>query len=232
MTGELRGKIAVIVPAFDEADGIGSVIARLPPHVDGVTSAVVVVDDGSRDGTAAAGEAAGATVLRHPTNRGQGAALRTGYAYALEQGARVVVTLDGDGQHRPEELERLVAPILAGEADVVSGSRALGSADGGALARTLGIAFFNRVLSLATRRRITDCANGYRAISAEALRRLDLRQDRFPNAELLIETAKRKLRAIEVPVTVDRRTHGASRKPHSLAYGFAFALVILRTWLR
>jgi glycosyltransferase involved in cell wall biosynthesis len=224
--------IAIVVPACDEAESIAAVVTRVPPRVAGAETLVVVVDDGSRDGTAAVAEAAGAKVLSHAKNLGQGAALRTGFEFALEQDARLVVTLDADGQHRPEEMERLVAPVLAGEADVVSGSRVLGSADRAALARRLGIAFFNRVLSLATRRRITDCANGYRAISTEALRRLDLRQDRFPNAELLIESAKWRLRAIEVPVTVDRRTRGASRKPHSLAYGLAFALVILRTWLR
>jgi glycosyltransferase involved in cell wall biosynthesis len=229
---ERAGTIVVVVPAYNEEEAISRVLARVPKQIDGVETAVVVVDDGSRDATASAAEGAGAHVITHDTNLGQGAALRTGYRYALEHDARVVVTLDADGQHRPEEMERLVAPLLAEEADVVSGSRVLGSADGSALARTLGISVFNILLSLATRRRITDCANGYRGISADALRRLDLRQDRFPNAELLIETAKRGLRAREVPVTIDRRAHGASRKPHSLAYGVAFAVVIIKTWIR
>src|SRR5690606_19905488 len=124
---------------------------------------VLVVDDGSRDGTDAVARAHGAAVARHVTNRGGGAALRTGYRLMVDAGAELVVTLDADGQHRPEEMERLVGPLLSGEADVAHGSRVLGEADRNQLARELGIVFFNRLVSMITRTKVTDCSNGYRA---------------------------------------------------------------------
>src|SRR5436305_42153 len=105
-------------------------------------------------------------------NRGQGAALRTGYRLALVTGAEVVVTMDADGQHQPSELSRLVAPIVAGEADVVNGSRVLGDADPSHAARELGIKLFARLLSLLTWSRVTDPACGSRAVRTGALRRV------------------------------------------------------------
>ena len=96
----------------------------------------------------------------------------------------------------------------------------------------MGISFFSRVISLLTRRSVTDCANGYRAIRPSILPRLVLRQNQFSNSELLIEAAKRGARTTEVPVTVARRLHGRSRKPASVRYGLGFTSAIVRTWLR
>jgi glycosyltransferase involved in cell wall biosynthesis len=227
-----RDAVAVVVPAFREERTIAELVARVPPRVCGVAAAVLVVDDGSPDGTAAAAEAAGATVVRLDANRGQGAALRVGFRCAADAGARVVVTLDADGQHLPEEMERLVRPVLDGEVDLVHGSRVLGDAAANTAARRAGIAFFGRVLSLLVRRRITDPANGYRAVRASLLPALRLREDQFANAEFLIEVAKRGGRAQEVPVTVAAREHGVSRKPRSVSYGMGFTTAILRAWLR
>jgi hypothetical protein len=124
-----RGKIAILVPAYNEAENIGVVLDQMPAEVCGVRTEILVVDDGSRDGTGDVAAEHGALVARHVTNRGGGAALRTGYRLMVESGAEIVVTLDADGQHLPSEMERLVKPVLDGEVDVAHGSRVLGHAD-------------------------------------------------------------------------------------------------------
>jgi hypothetical protein len=227
-----RGKVAVVVPAFNEAENIAYVLDRIPAEVCGVDTAVLVVDDGSRDGTGDVAAEHGAIVARHVINRGGGAALRTGYRLMVESGADVVVTLDADGQHLPAEMERLVAPILAGEVDVAHGSRVLGDAESNHFARELGIVFFNRLVSLITRTHVTDCSNGYRAVRATVLPQLVLRQEQFHTSEFMIEAIKRGIPAREVPVTVEQRLHGHSKKPAVVRYGVGFANAIVRTWLR
>jgi hypothetical protein len=227
-----RGKIAVLVPAYNEAESIGHVLDQMPAEVCGVGTEVLVVDDGSRDGTGDVAAEHGAIVARHVINRGGGAALRTGYRLMVSSGAEVVVTLDADGQHLPSEMERLVKPVLDREVDVAHGSRVLGEADRNHVARELGIVFFNRMVSLITRTRVTDCSNGYRAVRATALPQLVLRQEQFHTSEFMIEAIKRGVPAREIPVTVERRLHGHSKKPAVVRYGLGFANAIVRTWLR
>jgi hypothetical protein len=227
-----RDRIAILIPAYNEAENIGHVLDQMPAEVCGVPTAVLVVDDGSRDGTGDVAAAHGAAVARHVTNRGGGAALRTGYRLMVESGAEIVVTLDADGQHRPDEMERLVKPVLDGEVDVAHGSRVLGHADRNHFARELGIVFFNRLVSMITRTHVTDCSNGYRAVRTRVLPQLVLRQEQFHTSEFMIEAIKRGIPATEVPITVEQRLHGHSKKPAVFRYGMGFANAIVRTWLR
>jgi hypothetical protein len=227
-----RGKVAILVPAYNEAESIGYVLDRVPSEVCGVPTAVLVVDDGSRDGSGDVAAEHGAVVARHVINRGGGAALRTGYRLMVESGAEVVVTLDADGQHLPAEMERLVKPVLDGEVDVAHGSRVLGQADRNHFARELGIVFFNRLVSAITRTKVSDCSNGYRAVRTTVLPQLVLRQEQFHTSEFMIEAIKRGIPAKEIPVTVERRLHGHSKKPAVVRYGLGFANAIVRTWLR
>ena len=227
-----RGKVAILIPAYNEADNVGTVLEQIPAAVCGVGTEVLVVDDGSRDGTGDVAAEHGASVARHVTNRGGGAALRTGYRLMVESGAEVVVTLDADGQHLPAEMERLVKPILDGEIDVAHGSRVLGQADRNHFARELGIVFFNRLVSFITRTHVTDCSNGYRAVRTTVLPQLVLRQEQFHTSEFMIEAIKRGIPAREIPITVEQRLHGHSKKPAVFRYGVGFANAIVRTWLR
>ena len=227
-----RGRIAILVPAYNEAENVGHVLDRMPTEVCGVETAVLVVDDGSRDGTGDVAAKHGAVVARHVINRGGGAALRTGYRLMVESGAEIVVTLDADGQHLPSEMERLVKPVLDGEVDVAHGSRVLGQADRNTLSRELGIVFFNRLVSLITRTKVSDCSNGYRAVRTTVLPQLVLRQEQFHTSEFMIEAIKRGIPAKEVPITVEQRLHGHSKKPAVFRYGMGFANAIVRTWLR
>jgi Glycosyl transferase family 2 len=227
-----RDGVGILIPAYNEAENIGEVLERIPPAVCGQPTAVLVVDDGSRDGTDNVARGHAAVVARHVINRGGGAALRTGYRLLADSGATIVVTLDADGQHLPEEMERLVKPVLDGEVDVAHGSRVLGEAEPNHFARELGIVFFNRVVSLITRTKVSDCSNGYRAVRASVLPQLVLRQEQFHTSEFLIEALKRGIPAKEVPVTVANRIHGHSKKPAVVRYGVGFANAIVRTWLR
>jgi hypothetical protein len=227
-----RDRIGVLVPAYNEADNVGTVIDRIPAEVCGVPTATLVVDDGSRDGTEDVARLHGAVVARHVINRGGGAALRTGYRLLSDSGAKVVVTLDADGQHLPEEMERLVKPVLDGEVAVAHGSRVLGEAEKNHPAREAGIVFFNKLVSFITRTHVTDCSNGYRAVRADVLPQLVLRQEQFHTSEFMIEAIKRGIPAKEVPVTVVSRLSGHSKKPAVIRYGMGFANAIVRTWLR
>jgi hypothetical protein len=232
LPGRFKGRIAILVPAYNEADNIGHVLDGMPTEVCGVRTEILVVDDGSRDGTGDVAAEHGAIVARHVINRGGGAALRTGYRLMVDSGARIVVTLDADGQHRPEEMERLVGPVADGTVDVAHGSRVLGHAEQNTVAREMGIIFFNRLVSLITRTKVSDCSNGYRAVRATVLPQLVLRQEQFHTSEFMIEAIKRGVPATEVAVTVDRRLHGHSKKPAVLRYGLGFTNAIMRTWLR
>ncbi len=232
LPARFKGKVAILVPAYNEAENIGVVLDQMPAEVCGVRTEILVVDDGSRDGTGDVAAEHGALVARHVTNRGGGAALRTGYRLMVESGAEVVVTLDADGQHLPSEMPRLVEPVLSGEVDVAHGSRVLGHADRNTRSRELGIVFFNRLVSFITRTHVTDCSNGYRAVRTTVLPLLVLRQEQFHTSEFMIEAIKRGVPAKEVPITVEQRLHGHSKKPAVMRYGLGFANAIVRTWLR
>jgi hypothetical protein len=232
LPGRFRDKVAIVVPAYNEDESVGDVVRSIPSEVCGEPTAVLVVDDGSRDDTSEEAAKAGAVVARHVINRGGGAALRTGYRLMAESGALVVVTLDADGQHLASEMERLVKPVLDDEVDVAHGSRVLGSADPNSRSREFGIVFFNKLVSFITRTKVSDCSNGYRAVRTTVLPQLVLRQEQFHTSEFLIEAIKRGIPAKEVPVTVAKRTHGHSKKPAVMRYGIGFANAIVRTWLR
>jgi hypothetical protein len=227
-----RDRVAIVIPAYNEEDNIAHVLDRIPPTVCGLGTAVLVMDDGSRDRTGEIARARGAAVARHVTNLGGGAALRTGYRLMVDSGAQIVVTLDADGQHRPEEMAALVQPILDGTVDMAHGSRVLGHAEPNHLAREMGIVFFNRLVSFITRTPVTDCSNGYRAVRASVLPQLVLRQEQFHTSEFMIEAIKRGIPATEVGVTVDQRLHGHSKKPAVVRYGLGFTNAIVRSWLR
>jgi hypothetical protein len=234
--GENVGGVLVVVPAYNEAESLPGVLAEVPPAVGGRATRVLVVDDASRDATRRVAVEHGAHVVTHPVNGGQGSALQTGYLIAERLGVEVVVTLDADGQHVPAEMERLVGPILAGEADFVVGSRRSGTyereAGGDSIARNVGIGVFTRLINLLGGTHLTDVANGYRAIRANRLAEIVFTEDQFHNPELLLGAARAGLRIREVPITIRVRSAGTSKKGGTFRYGYGFLRVILRSWLR
>jgi glycosyltransferase involved in cell wall biosynthesis len=224
--------LAIVIAAFNEEGSIGPVLGALPDAIAGLATAKVVVSDGAADGTAKEAAEAGALVCDVPVNRGQGAALRLGYRIAREGGARYIVTTDADGQYNPAEIELLLAPLLAGQADFVSGSRALGSEETTDPVRRLGVRVFALIISALAGKRITDPAFGLRAMRAEVTGAVRLEQPQYQSAELLIAVISRGFRVAEVPATIRKRRIGESKKGHNAFYALHFAGVIAGTWWR
>ena len=224
--------LAIVIAAFNEEGSIGPVLAALPDTIAGLATAKIVVSDGAADGTAKEAAEAGALVCDVPVNRGQGAALRLGYRIAREGGASYIVTTDADGQYNPAEIELLLAPLLAGRADFVSGSRALGSEETTDPVRRLGVRVFALIISLLAGKRITDPSFGLRAMRADITGAVRLEQPQYQSAELLIAVISHGFRVAEVPATIRKRRIGESKKGHNAFYALHFAGVIAGTWWR
>jgi glycosyltransferase involved in cell wall biosynthesis len=200
-----------LVPAFNEEANVGRVIDEIravDPALD-----VVVVDDGSYDRTAEVARAHGATVVRLPFNLGIGGAVQTGFRFAFEHGYDLAVRLDGDGQHDPSQLERILAPVVAGEADIAVGSRFAGERDGyrSSRSRRIGIRLLAWVVSRIVGRRVTDTTSGFQALNHRAIELFahDYPHD-YPEVEATIMVSRHRLRSIEVPVSMRERGGGRS----------------------
>jgi len=230
----LGAPLAVVIPAYNEEPAVAEVIAEVPREAAGLQTEVIVVVDGSSDATAARAADAGALVCDVPVNRGQGAALRLGYWLARARGARVIATIDADGQYEPGELGRVVEPILASRADFVSGSRRLGTELTTDPVRHLGVLVFGALFSVLVRHRITDPACGLRAMRPDVTANVILEQPQYQASELMISAALHGFRLAEVPTTMrDRGSHaGHTKKDGNLRYGMRFARAALHTWRR
>ncbi len=222
--------MVVVIPALNEAGAVGNVVKTVPSQLCGLGVDVLVVDDGSRDATTAEAARAGALVATMPRNTGQGSAFKLGYRLACERGASYIATADADGQFDPLELNRLIELLVSGEADLVTGSRRLGQAHTTDSVRAWGVVVFGHLISILTGVRITDPANGLRAMRAEVAASLDLVQAQYQSSELLIRTIANGFRVKEVPVTMYKRAEGTSKKGGNLSYGWRFSRVVLGTW--
>lgn len=183
-------KVVAVMPAYKEKDRIFAAISGIRPMVD----QIIVVDDGSEDGTAEEARKTDAVVLVHAINRGQGAALKTGTVAALKLGADIIVHIDADGQHDPQAIPKLVGPIKEGKADVVFGSRFLGVPPEGMppvrrMVLVLGKLFSQFILGIP--RQMTDPQSGLRAMTAEAARRIDFKQDRMAHCSEILRLVTR-----------------------------------------
>ena len=230
--GSRTRAIMLIVPALNEAENLAKLLPRVPKQIDGMDVGVLVVDDGSSDATGPVALQNGCLVARNIVNRGQGAASRVGYGFLALHKATVGVTFDGDNQHDPNEIERLVRPILSGQYDLVIGSRVLGDRDPDSRVRYAGVILFSWMISLVIGTRITDCSSGFKAFRIDPMARLDLREDQFQSSEVLIAAAKSGLKIGEVPIHVRRREFGTSRKGTNLIYGLMWLKTMVRSWLR
>lgn len=198
--------IAVVIPAFNEADRLRILLPTIPACLFSVPVQVIVVSDGCTDGTDAIALDHGAVLVRLPTHRGKGAALRAGFARAMELDLSLLVTMDADGQHDPADLERLVQPVLAGECAMAAGSRYLSGPSRGPapvnryLVRKVLVAALRATLG----RTYTDPCCGYRCFSVQALQAIRLQGDHYQSElETLFEAAIHGLSVVEVPVRAD-----------------------------
>jgi hypothetical protein len=222
----------VIIPALNEAESLARLLPRIPGKVAGIQLGVLVIDDGSTDNTKQVALQHGCFVARTFVNRGQGAASRVGYAFLARHDVHYGVTMDADNQHRPEDIEAMLEPVLANRFDLVIGSRVLGNAEQDNRTRAIGVAVFSRLVSLLSGVTLTDCSSGFKAFDMRKMARLDLREDQFQSSEVLITAAKGGLRIGEVPIRMNRRDVGESRKGTNLSYGLLFLRTMARTWWR
>ncbi len=219
--GKQKEKIFVIVPAFNEEKMISGVIADLKKYG---FSGIVVVDDHSKDQTRAKAEqegeesASGVMVLHHIANRGQGAALKTGIDFALQQGAKILVTFDSDGQHQAKDLSKMIAEVESGAYDIVIGSRFLeGSSTQIPWFRKLilkgGLVFLWMMYGL----KLSDAQNGLRVMNRKTAEQIEMKEDRMEHAtEILTEIQKKQLRFKEVPVDVKYTDYSQMKGQSSL----------------
>lgn len=191
--------VIAAIPAYNEARFIGSVVLHARRYVD----VVLVIDDGSSDQTAELAEAAGATVLRHEHNQGKGGALNTAFARARLLGARCLVLIDGDGQHRVDDIPAVIRPVLEGEADMTVGSRFLTVRSDIPAYRQVGQHGLTLATNLSSGVRLTDSQSGFRAFSAAAIEALTFRGTGFSvESEMQFLMREHKLRVAEVPIGV------------------------------
>ncbi|MFL5955242.1 MAG: glycosyltransferase family 2 protein [Gaiellaceae bacterium] len=199
-----------IVPAYNEEQNVGRVIDELRAFDAGLD--IVVVSDGSVDRTAEVAAEHGAHVVSLPFNLGIGGAVQTGFQYARAHGYELVVRCDGDGQHVPSELPKVLAPVIAGEADIAVGSRFAGE-DGfrSSAPRRIGIRLLALIVSAIAGQRVTDTTSGFQALNRKALELFaaDYPHD-YPEVEGMVMTIKHRLRLREVPVAMREREHGRS----------------------
>lgn len=200
--------ILVVVPAFNEVSVIGRVVENLRETYPNV----VVIDDGSSDATAACAIAAGAVVLRHPVNLGQGAALQTGITYALARGSAFVATFDADGQHDSAAIATMMRALTEHNAQVALGSRFLGNTVGMSLSRRVMLRLAVLFTRLTTGVRITDTHNGLRLFTRAAARKIRITQNRMAHAsEILDQIVRHKLTYVEAPVTITYTDHSRAK---------------------
>jgi glycosyltransferase involved in cell wall biosynthesis len=228
-------RIVVLIPAYNEETRISEVVRhvhRVVPDYD-----ILVVNDGSHDNTAKAALAAGATVISHPFNMGYGVAIQTGYKFAYANGYDFLAQIDGDGQHDPASIPRLLKPVMSGESDFAIGSRFLEAESyRPSLARRIGMAFFRTLVTWISDSPITDSTSGYQAFNREVIGFFtgEAFPCDYPDADMLITLHLANFRICEVPVCMYANAAGKSMhdgwKP--VYYIFKMLLSILVTLLR
>lgn len=214
-------KVAVLLPAYNEEVSIASMILLSLQYAD----EVIVIDDGSSDRTSEVSKLAGATVLSHNTNKGKGAALKTGFKYA--QDYDIIVTIDADGQHNPSEIPDVIKPIMEDRADIVNGSRYIAGKDTTTPTyRRVGQTVLDNATYLASGVKLTDTQSGFRAFSSKSIEYFNFDPNGFGiESDMLIEASVNKLRIVEVEITVRYDVNTTTDNP--IVQGFSVLMRIL-----
>jgi len=224
--------ISVVIPLFNEELTIGNVIERLTAVMQkiGFKYEIIVVDDCSTDRSLEISKSQSAKVFSLKKHMGKGYALRAGFAKAKGD---IITTIDSDGSHRPEELPRLLTPILHSEADLVIGSRYLSQKPVATKKlNAAGVRLFNFLIKILTRAEVSDSQSGYRVMKSAVLRSMRLKSSEYEiESEMLVKTARHGFRVIEVPISFEQRTYGTSRLD-PMVDGFKILLSIVSAYIK
>lgn len=214
-------KITAILPAYNEEVSIGSIVLSTLKYVD----KVIVVDDGSADNTVEIAELAGAEVIEHSSNKGKGAALRTGFKAVMD--SDIIVTIDSDGQHNPSEIPQLISPILNGEADIVNGSRYINKKDKNTPSyRRVGQTVLDKATNFSSGLDITDSQSGFRAFARHTIPAFRFSCIDFGiESEMLMDAANTGLRIKEVEISVRYDVDGSTKNPVSHGVGVLMRII-------
>jgi glycosyltransferase involved in cell wall biosynthesis len=216
--------VIAVIPCLNEEKFLGNIVTRASGHVD----KIIVIDDGSNDNTAGVAARAGAEVISHTARKGAGAATRTGFKAALQLGADIVVTLDGDGQHNPDEIPVLLDPLIKGHADLVIGSRFLCDAKVPEY-RKMGIDIITWLYNFGHKIKIVDSQSGFRAFNRRALEAINITYAGFGfSIESLVQARKKKLRIVEAPVSCIYHDSGSTEHPISHGVNVALSVIAIR----
>ncbi|MFC1903308.1 glycosyltransferase family 2 protein [Chloroflexota bacterium] len=227
MTKLVQGKIVAVIPSLNTANTIQGIVSEAKKHV----NQVIVIDDGSHDTTAEMARAAGALVKSHLINKGYGEAIKSCFKVAEESDADVLVVLDGDGQHKPEEISYLVTPILQGEADLIIGSRFLGNGIKIPRYRRFGINVITSLFNFGSRTKVTDSQSGFRAYHRNIFETIHLSEKGMSVSIETLEKARRKGAVIkEVPVSCLYTSSTLGLK--AISHGLSVALSVIRLRLK
>lgn len=216
-------KIIALIPAYDEEVAIGSVILRTLQYVDDV----LIVDDGSSDATSKIAKLAGAKVITHPTNLGKGEGLKSGFKY-IGDNYDIIITIDGDGQHNPDEIPKLLKPIIDGKTDLVNGSRYMNGPEENTPAyRRVGQQVLDKATNISAGISITDSQSGFRAFTSKITPCFRFKDTGFGiESEMLVDAAENGFRISEVPITVRYDVDGSTKNP--VTHGVGVLLTILK----
>ena len=202
-------KITVGIPAYNEEKNIAKIIVGLKK----VAAQIIVCDDGSTDSTSIIAESLGAIVLKHPKNLGYGSAIRSIFLKAREINSEGLVTIDADGQHKIEDIEKVVKPIVNGQADISIGSRFLDKHDNAPKYRKLGINIITKVTNSSLSEKITDAQSGFRAYNNKVLQALTPSDSGMGiSTEILIKSSKKNMKITEVPITISYENNSHSQE--------------------
>ena len=205
-------KITVGIPAYNEEKNIAKIIVKLKKTVD----QIIVCDDGSTDSTYAIAESLGATVIKHPKNLGYGMAIRSIFSKAREINSEILVTIDADGQHKIEDVNKIIKPVVDGQADISIGSRFLEEGDNSPKYRKLGIKIITKVTNSSLSEKITDAQSGFRAYNNKVLQSLTPSDSGMGiSTEILIKSSNLGFKIAEVPTEIQYKGKTSSQNPVS-----------------
>jgi len=225
LSAQRKPRILVCIPAYNESKTIGDIVLKAKNYA----TEIIVYDDGSTDNTYEAAKAAGAdNVIRNPENSGYGVAIRTLFQAAKERNADIMVTIDSDGQHNPDQIPDIIKPIIEEDFEMVAGSRFLDHKDTQRVPRyrSLGIKTITKLTQSASYNNITDSQNGFRAYSKNALSKLNLFENGMPvSSEILLKAKQKGLSIKEVPITVSYAKGTSSQNPALHGADLVFTLI-------